>query len=72
MTQKNLRATMDEDDFHRFKGVMSRLKADTNDEAIVALMDEFQSAPEVPECIKVLEDNGYEVVDPEAEEDTDE
>lgn len=61
MAKKNLRAEMDESDFHRFKTVKSRLQADTNDEAIIALIEEYESSPSVSEAIEVLEQEGYEV-----------
>lgn len=68
MAKKNLRAEMDEDDFHKFKSVMSRLKAKTNDEAIMTLIDEFESHPTVDEAIEVLEEEGYEVAKQHVEE----
>lgn len=58
----NLRATMDSSDFNRFKSVKSELGADTNDEAIMALVEEYQSSPDTEEAIKFLEDQGFEVV----------
>lgn len=39
---KDLRSTMDESQFRRFKSLKARLGADTNDEAIVMLMDFYQ------------------------------
>lgn len=57
MTKKDLRATMDEADFHRFKKVKSDLEADRNDEAIVELLDLYQrvkNTEEIQEKINEL------------------
>lgn len=43
---KNLRASMTEEEYHRFKAVKAELSANTNDEAIVRLMDLYQSDSE--------------------------
>jgi hypothetical protein len=39
---KDLRSTMDESQFRRFKSLKARLGASTNDEAIVVLMDFYE------------------------------
>jgi len=39
---KDLRSTMDESQFRRFKSLKARLGAGTNDEAIVMLMDFYE------------------------------
>lgn len=61
MGQKHLRATMSKSDFTKFKQMMYELGADTNDEAIMQLVDEYNGSPSVEEAIEVLEDEGYEV-----------
>lgn len=63
MTTKEMRASMDEEEFHRFKRMKGQFGKTTNDGALVALMDSHESDPSVDECIKVLEDNGYQVVE---------
>lgn len=40
---KNLRADMTENEFQRFKATKAELGADTNDEAIIELMDFYES-----------------------------
>lgn len=40
---KNLRADMSESEFHRFKALKAEMEAKTNDEAIVELMDSYES-----------------------------
>lgn len=57
MAKKDLRATMDEADFHRFKKVKSELEADRNDEAIVELLDiykQLKNEEELRETINEL------------------
>jgi hypothetical protein len=39
---KNLRADIDESEFHRFKRIKAELGASTNDAAIVKLMNRFE------------------------------
>lgn len=68
MAQKNLRAEMNKEDFFEFKTLMSELKAETNDEAILELMEHYKSPPEIEEAIEVLEEAGYEVTKQTAEE----
>jgi len=36
---RNLRVQLDEDEFNRFKSILGQVGADTNDEALVELMD---------------------------------
>lgn len=44
---KNLRADMDEEQFHRFKALKAELAATTNDDAIVGLMDAYEEYQEL-------------------------
>lgn len=39
---KNLRSRMSETEFQRFKAIKARLGAETNDEALVELMDFYE------------------------------
>jgi len=39
---KNLRIDVTDNEFHRFKRLKAELGADTNDEALVALMDSHE------------------------------
>lgn len=43
---RNLRVSMDDKEFNRFKAIKGRLGADTNDEALVELMDSFEGNDE--------------------------
>lgn len=41
---KTLRADMDEESFYEFKGLFGKLGADTNDEAIEALVEHYKKS----------------------------
>lgn len=56
MGKKNLRATMIETQFHRFKRIKSELGASTNDEAIVELMDTYEEVQTAEELEEVIDD----------------
>lgn len=54
MARKDLRATMDEADFHRFKKVKSELEVDRNDEAIVELLDLYKRVKNTEELEEII------------------
>lgn len=51
MTIKNLRAEMSEEDFYTFKEVMHELGAETNDQAIMMLVDIYKANEETDDSI---------------------
>lgn len=56
---KSLRAEMVEDQFHRFKRIKANMEVDTNDSAIVQLMDSYETPPSIEEAKRTLEENGF-------------